>query len=425
MKRLDENKKRSVETVFAVICCFLMVFTGLGFTSSPKSLFLKAITEALEIPRSLFSLNDTSRYVVTAVLSIYFGTMVQKFGTKKLIMAGFAMLVGSMALYAVAEHLVVFYIAGMLLGAGLSFVGSTMASYVVKRRCTKYVGTIQGLVMAANGLGGSVAVQFVSPMIESAPLGYRKAYWGVAIIIAAVAVLVAILFKEDKSVPHTQGAGKKKARGQGWDGMPYEAAKKRPYYLILCLCMFLTGFVLSGINGISTAHMRDVGIDAALVTNIMSVHSLMVMVFKFSTGVIYDWKGLRTTLLVGQISAAVVLIALSLASPSDFGIAMALVYSIFSGVALPLETIGVSLVTGDIFGNRDYAKLLGIMSALNYMGFALGGPVANLTQDLLGTYVPAIVTAAIVMVVVAVVFQFIITAAHKDRAQFPPIQTEN
>lgn len=422
MKLQETDKKRRIETVFAVFCSFLMVFIGLGFTSSPKSLFLKAITEALEIPRSLFSLNDTSRYAVTAVLSVYFGALISKFGTKKLIMAGFLLLMASMALYAIADHLVVFYLAGMLLGAGLSFVGSTMASYVVKRRCTKYVGTIQGLVMAANGMGGALAIQFVSPIIESAPFGFRKAYWGVVAIIGAAALLVLILFREDKSSPHSHS--KKKVRGQGWEGMSFEAAKKRPYYWVLCVCMFMTGFVLSGINGVSTAHMRDVGIDPDFVKNILSVHALILMFFKFSTGALYDWKGLRFALLVSQIAAVVVLIALALCSPTPFGVVMAVIYAIFSSAALPLQTIGVTLVAGDIFGNKDFGKILGIMSALNYAGFALGSPIINLIFDTTGSYVSAIWGSAAVMVLVTIAFQFIITAAHKDRAVFAPAESE-
>ena len=350
MKTL-ENKQKSTGTFFAILCAFLIMFVSMGFTSSPKSLFLKAITEDLGIKRSLFSFNDSARYIATAILSVYFGTLIQKFGTKKLIMVGFLLLISSMALYAVSSHLLMFYLAGMFMGAGLSFLGSTMAGYIVKRRCKKNVGTVQGFVMAANGLGGAVATQFVTPMIESGRYGVRKAYWGVVIVLAVTAVLVMILYREDRSTPNAPVAGKK-ARGQVWEGMTYQEAKKRSYYLPLSICIFLTGFVLSGINGISTAHMRDVGIDPAFVANIWSIHSLLLMAFKFSTGVVYDWKGLRVTLLMGQITAILVLVALALSSTSTMGVTMATVYAIFSGLALPLETMGVTLITGDMFGNK-------------------------------------------------------------------------
>jgi MFS family permease len=82
------------------------------------------------------------------------------------------------------------------------------------------------------------------------------------------------------------------------------------------------------------------------------VHSLVLMGSKFFVGFMYDRKGLRTCLLICQITALVVLAALALVSPTPFGMTMWVIYAIFSSLALPLETIGVSLVVGDVFGNK-------------------------------------------------------------------------
>ena len=68
-------------TWLVVVCCFLMTFTSLGFCSSPKQLFLKAVTDALDMDRTLFSFNDTLRFLVTATLSFFFGSLVSRFGT--------------------------------------------------------------------------------------------------------------------------------------------------------------------------------------------------------------------------------------------------------------------------------------------------------------------------------------------------------
>ena len=135
----------------------------------------------------------------------------------------------------------------------------------------------------------------------------------------------------------------------------------------------------------------------------------------------YDKKGLRTCLLTCQITAVVALTSLALVSKNTFGSAMWIVYAIGSTLALPLETIGVSLVVGDIFGNREYAKFLGLMSALNSVGFAVGAPVMNALYDLLNSYTLAIWIAVGVIAVVSVVFQFIVTGAHKDRQKTIPL----
>ncbi len=420
MKRLE--KKQSEYPWVVIICCFLMVFTGLGFCSSPKQLFLKAVTEALEIPRSLYSLNTTFRYAALAVMNILFGTLVYKFKPRLLIAIGFACLTASTLLYAVATNVVLVYLGGTLLGVGMCFTANTMASYIINARCKKNTGTILGFVMASNGLGGALAMQIVDPIIESHRFGYRNAYYLVAIILMAVGVLVVTLYKDDKNVIPTKAKKNKKARGQGWDGIAYAEGKKKPYFMPTAVCLFLTGFVLSGINGISVTHAKDSGLDPNFVTDIWSVHSLVLMGSKFFVGFMYDRKGLRTCLLICQATSMVVLSALALVNPTPIGMTMWVIYAIFSSLALPLETIGVSLVVGDVFGNKEFGKYLGFMSALNSIGFAVGDPIMNVIYDTLGSYTIAIWVAVGIIAVASLSFQFVITAAHKDRAKILAMQ---
>lgn len=415
MKRLD--KRQSEYPWMVIICAFLMVFTALGFCSSPKQLFLKAATEALEIPRSLYSLNTTFRYAALAVMNILFGTLVYKVKPRLLIAIGFCCLISSTLLYAVATNVALIYVGGTLLGVGMCFTANTMASYIINARCPKNTGTILGFVMASNGLGGALAMQIVDPIIESHKFGYKNAYYLVAIILAVVGLFVVLFYNDDKNVIPTPTKKVKKARGQSWVGISYSEGKKKSYFIPTAICLFFTGFVLSGINGVSVTHAKDSGVDPTFVTNVWSIHSLALMGSKFFVGFMYDRKGLRTCLLICQTTALVVLSALALVSSSPFGVSMWVIYSLGSALALPLETIGVSLVVGDVFGQKEFGKYLGMLSALNSVGFAVGDPIMNLIYDTLGSYTMAIWVAVGVIAVVAVAFQFVITSAHKDRAR--------
>ena len=62
--------------------CFMMEFLCLGFCSSNVGLYTKAVTEALHIKRSIYSLTQSLRFVTQVVTALYFGTLVQRFGTK-------------------------------------------------------------------------------------------------------------------------------------------------------------------------------------------------------------------------------------------------------------------------------------------------------------------------------------------------------
>ena len=101
------KKKFSYDYKWVIVAlCFLMIFIGLGFCSSNKSLYLSAITEALGIKRSAFSIGDSCRYVATAIINIFFGTLVNKFGMKKLIAAGFVCLIGSCVFYIIGTNII-------------------------------------------------------------------------------------------------------------------------------------------------------------------------------------------------------------------------------------------------------------------------------------------------------------------------------
>ena len=415
----DSKVKRLDYKWIVIGVCFLTVMITLGFCSSTKSLYLDVVTKKLGIDRSLFSLNDTCRFVANAIVNLFFGALVMKFGTKKLMLAGVGCLTGAMLCYAVANNLLMFYLGGVLLGIGFSWTGTTMIGCVINKWCKENRGTIMGAVLAANGIGGAIAIQLLSPIIEAGGESYRNAYMISGFAVLAIGVLVLIFMKESpKSAPQAAAAHKKKkGRGEPWPGISYKKAKSTPYFYVALACIFLTGFCLQGITGIAKAHMRDVGLTAEYVAYAMSFHSLALAGFKFLTGMIYDKFGLRFTTSMCSVTASVVMLLLALITNSPTGMAIAMIYSIFSSLALPLETIMLPIYASDLFGEHSYEKVLGIFVSVNVTGYALGTPTVNLCFDVVGTYKPILFVCAGIMLAVTIVMQYVISKAHKMRTK--------
>lgn len=401
-----------------VALSFLMVCISLGFCSSTNSLFINKITEYLSVERSVFSLNQSIRFIATAVVNLFFGTLIAKFGPKRLIIVGMCCLIGAMSIYGAAESIYVYYIGGALLGIGFSFTGTAMVGYVVNIWCKENKGTIMGAILASNGLGGAVAMQIVTPIIESSLAGYKNAYYLIAIILAVVAVLLLIFFRskpKNVELPKEKVSTHKKARGESWVGIDFKILLKKWWFYGLLVCVFFTGFVLQGITGISAAHMKDVGISPAYVATVLSVHSIALAGFKFLTGFIYDKFGLRVTSTLCSVTAVVVMVVLALVSNSTVGMVLAMIYGIFSSLALPLETIMLPIYTSDICGQKSYAKVLGVVVAVNVSGYATAAPSVNLCFDLTGSYNLALYICASIMTLVIIGLHFVITAARKEK----------
>ena len=401
--------------------CFLVVGVSLGFCSSGRTMYLNAITEALGFGRGAFSLNDTFRFVSTTIINIFFGTLVNKFGIKKLVCAGFMCLIAFALINSYADQLWQFYIGGILLGVGLAWTSTTMVGAVINIWCKEENrGKFTGLILSANGLFGAIAVQIISPIIyqEGNAFGYRNSYRLVSIILAVVLALVVIFLKDrPKGAEKTVIKKKvKKARGRGWVGMEYKSIVKKPYFYLACVCIALTGMTLQGLGGIATPHLYDVGLAKPLVANIASISSLVMMFTKIFIGFMYDKKGIRITMNLCFICSFISQISLVSITNTPLGIGLAYGRVIFAAIALPLETVMLPLYASELFGNKSYMSVLGVFTAVNYAGYALGAPFGNLIFDLTGSYNIAFIIFGALMLFITVSMQFVVKASRKDRA---------
>ena len=423
LKEKKIQKQRFDYSWVIVGLCFLVIFTSMGLCSSGRTLYLTAITEALGIPRSAFSLNDTFRYVTTTIINLFFGSLIIRLGTKKMLCIGFLCLIGFALINATTTHLIGFYFAAILLGIGISFTGTTMISSTVHKWCKKNKATITGAILAANGLGGAIAVQILSPIIfqEGNPFGYQISYKLVACVLAVMFILVVILYKEppreNVGEKTDNTAGKKKVRGEGWIGMEYADIIRKPYFYISLLATFMIGMTLQGLNGIAVPHMYDVGLDIEYVALLTSISGIMLSFSKFLTGWIYDRIGIKWSMNICLTSAFLAVFALVFLGNTPAGRVIAAGRTVFQAIAFPLETVMLPIFVTEFFGNKAFDKLTGIFVAVSAAGFALGAPFGNICFDIFGDYKLAFLIFAILMVFVTVMLQYVLVAAKKDRVK--------
>ena len=404
-----------------VAACFLLAFTGLGFCSGTKSLYLVAITEATGIKRSLFSISDSCRFVTTAVVNLFFGFHLARYGAKKLIAAGFLALIVFALIYANATAAWMFCIGGVFLGLGLSWMGTAMIGHVISAWFRENRGTVMGIALAANGLGTAVMTQIVSPIIyrEGDIFGYRKAYLLTAALLAVAAIMILVFLREhpadyDRSCAAVPA--KKKPKNV-WSGITLKEALRTPWFYAAAACVFLTGMTLQGVSGVAVAHMKDVGLETSFVAALVSIRSVIMSADKVLVGYLHDRIRIRKTLSICGVCAVVAILMLFCIEPTTGGKWAAIAYTPLMAMALPLETIMLPLLAGNLFGERAFEKMLGILVSVNTAGYAIGAPLTNLCHDLLGTYKPMLLLLAGVMAAVTTVYQFVFLAAAKKQRE--------
>ena len=401
-----------------LVVCFLMEFICLGFCSSNVGLYTIPVTDALNIDRLTYSYWSSIRYVVQVVVALYFGTLVNRFGIKKMVFAGLGALIGATVLRIFGDKVIHFYLAGALHGVGIVFVGSTMAGAIVRRWFKEDIGKYTGIVMSANGIGGAVAAQVISPIINNGEtFGYRKAYMLSAVITLAISIFILIFLRDNPSNDPIVNNKQKKAPKKSalWVGIEYSVIKKKTYFYITALLVFLTGISLQSIGSITIVYMTDLGMPSGFIATTATVASLVLTFSKMLVGATYDKWGLRVALLTCQLSALLTFILKGALTNTTIGLVFAMTATVLSSIALPLETVMIPLMTNDLFGSASYNKVLGIFMAMNSLGLCLGSPLGELFRTLTGNYRFCFWFFSFVLIAVIIGFQFILHIANKQK----------
>lgn len=401
--------------------CFLMVFTGLGFCSSAKSIYIVAITEALGFSRSAFLINDSFRYITTAIVSVFFGTMVHSFGTKKMVVAGLICLVISSFLYSVARKLFVFYLGGVFLGLGVAWTTTTMMGVVINKWFKKNKGTVLGAVLASNGLGAAVAIHIVTPIIyqQGNAFGYQTAYKITAAIIMVVLIIVLIFYRENppkEDIQESLDTGKEsEKKKEEWRGFEFYEVTEKPYFYCLIVCVFL--HMLMGVGNIVTPHLNDVGLDASFVASALSIQVIALAIFKFVIGFIYDRFGIKVSTNICLVCSVFCKLLLFLITSSPLGKALTVVYSILTALSAPIETVLLPILALDLFGERSYHKTLGILAAVTTTGQAIGTPALSLSYDIWQSYNVSFLISLISSVLILIAMNWAMLASKKEKSR--------
>ena len=389
-----------------IVLSGLMVCLVLGLCNAPKSLYVQPVTNALGISRSAYSITDSCRFAATAIMNLFFGVLVARFGPRKLIAAGFACAVTALVLFSVAQTVWIFYVGGVLLGLGIAWTTTTMVGYVVNIWCRARKGTIMGAVLASSGVGAVIGTQLLSPIInrEGDVFAYRSAYRLAAVILLAAGIVVVALYR-NRPAGEVSAPAEKKSKEKG-DADP--RLLRRIEFWAALACVFIGGMVLQGIQGVAVPHLQDVGLSADFGATVLSCQAVVLVVTKFSTGWLFDKRGLRFTSLLCMTAAVLTVAVLVPVTASATGKALAIAFAVISAAALPIETVMLPIYAQGLFGQKSYHKALGIFVSAKDIGYATGGPVMNLCYDLTGDYRIAFIGAGVLMAAALVTMEWVI-----------------
>lgn len=398
-----------------VICFvgFMVMCFPVCITSNCVGVFVKPVCEALGISRSAFSLVTTFMSVSGIIFATQASKIYSRFTIKKVMMACSVCWPILYAVYGIAPSIYIFYIVAFLIGI-CTILGTSMAvSSLLNNWFTEKRGLALSIYATGSGIGGIFLNPIISKLI--ATQGYQKTYLILAAVIAAAYIPCTFFLVKDK--PEDKGLEPYGGRRQGaknggeLSGMTLDEAKKSP---MLYLCIPTAIIISMGCIVCmqqTVAYVQDIGYDYTFAAKIAAVMAASLAVCKLVLGQMYDKLGSRITTIFSILCFAAAMILYGFAE----NVIILYISVIIVGFGLAFYAVGMPIVVQDAFGKKDFSSIFGIFTMCSSVGSLIGGPAVASVYDNLGTYKPAWIALAALMIGCALLINIMFGMLKKQK----------
>lgn len=410
MEKGKETKKGMHRAwVIMIACCFLMMTLALATTI--MGFFIQAVSGDLGFDRSAFSLYITLAGIAGMIAMPIWGRVAAKIGVRKMVLIAGACCSVFIALLGFCNSLPMFYIAGACMGATLVGTNVLPTSILINTWFDEKRGFAMGVAMAFSGVAGTIFSPIVSGVING--IGWQTGYFLVAVLMLVFTVPVALLLIKDSPAqmgltPYGAKETSEQASTEEVAGVPAGRAFKSLAFIALGLAILLinaVGGVLQNLSG----HITNLGIDPASAAMAISVITFTLIFSKIVLGMINDKFGVSAATIISfaLLAAGCALFAFA----NDF--TMVLVSAVVYGLGASCLTVMAPLITGKMFGQRDYSSIYSVIGSLASLGLAIGVPLIALNYDVAGNYVVALLVCAVIMVISIFLVLYALAASKK------------
>ena len=367
-----------------MILLTLMQFVYAGLTLSTVTLYMGPILSAHpELSRTAYSLTITLNGGANAIISVFYGKFVEKFGMKTMVSVCSLMMIAGVLLYATGTVIWMFYLAALLQGISLCFCSGATCSIIFSKWFAHSTGTLLSITAIGSGLAGVIFSPIVSTWIST--IGWTGSLYINCAIVVFTAILLIVFLKDS---PEKYGIkpmwnDKVKIAEESGKIIPYGVTSKEAYKTVQFWCgtigIGLFGLIIYGAICNISVFSSDLGYDGGVMLSVMYAANI---VLQLPFGILADKLGIRVCMVAYSIMAigAVFIYATAPA------IGMMYVGTVLLGGSFCILKATLPVYTLQIFGNRAQGQIMGIMIAVMNCGVAFGMPVLNAAYDITGSY---------------------------------------
>lgn len=356
----------------------ILLTVGMGIRQS-FGLFLTPVTQGLAITASDFTLAIAIQNVVWGLSQAVVGGFSDRFGLRKIMVAGAVIYVAGLGVMAGAQGVAGLIISGGLIGIALACTATSLTMTACARAVTPAQRSMTLGVISAVGALGTLA----GPLLTQLILG--RAAWQVGIlffVLLSIALIpAAFLAGGADKIPQTTTVMRTPMREVLGDAM------RNRQFLVMSGAYFVCGLNLMFLTTHIPAYLAFCGQDPMLSASTLATIGGVSAIGSLTTG----WLGGRYP---KHVILGLVYILRSIMIAAYFALpptpASTLLFAVAMGL---LWWPGLAPLTGgiiaDVFGTRYMATLLGMAFVVHQIGSSLGTWGGGLIFDITGSYDPA------------------------------------
>ncbi len=365
---------------------------GAGTSNLFMSIMLKPLTEEFGWSRTAVTGAITTGTILAGLVSLPFGKLVDRYGTRLLTSLGAFVAAGMYLLMTKFVELWQFYTVYVMariisMGAVTNIAPRTAAVNWFRR----YRGRALGLLSMATPLGASILAMIAQFIMQDH--GWRTVFLVFALAMLFLQALPAALILRRRpedlglvpdggpSVDVTPASSLKRAVEEEYNWTLSEAIRTPTMWLLIAA--IIVGLIVNtGIGFHLVAYYTDIGIAPSIAVGALSLYAFTGALGNIIWGFLSERLSERFLASAVMVLTAVTVLYLQ----SVRTITGAFIFAVLFGLTSRGEGTLVSIILAQYYGRRSYGAISGFVFPFNNIGLGFGPLLSSVSFDLTGSY---------------------------------------
>lgn len=377
-----------------VAVAFILQFVHSGILIYGFSLFVKPLQEDFGCARGAIMVAFTILMACMGGLAPIIGRLVDRYGTKRIIVAGALVTGAGFSLLSWVNNLWLLYIDYIIIGVGGTAIGPLPCTALISNWFQKKRGWAIGIMGIGVGTGGLVMAPLIGGFLIPT-LGWRTTYVLLGILVCVLITPIAValvktkpadigLYPDGADTPAKIATDKASSSGTG-KGFTLKPALKTPTFWLITMSYTLFSFPLQGILQNQVPYLTDIGFLKTAAAAALGFVGMGSAVGKFLFGWICDFIKPKYLLAIGIVLQALATIVLMNIGPSSPA-AVIWIYSVLFGIGIGCWLPCISMLISNSFGMIAYGAIYGMATLIHLPASAIGPIIAGAIYDTTGRY---------------------------------------